>query len=223
MGKATILREWVKTKIALRNKKDEDILALPDMTDTAMIDVMDILGVAYHYVYLSRVEFVPIIAFRMIRLSLQHGWHDSTSFGFVLYSILLCTALGNCEEGNRFGQVALSLLSRSTTMRWHAKVYACYYVLSSHFSQPLRTGIDPLLNGYNIGMRAGGSMMRSSPLIVAPSFSSMAAPPWMRSTRAFGMFIVCSLTTVRTPRGDFNSFCGRWPSIFSVDRPTRYK
>ena len=72
----------------------------------------DILLVAYA----AMPELCPIVVFRMVRISINHGMCGASAFAFVCYGAWLVNALNSdYEKGYRMGKVALSQLSRLNT------------------------------------------------------------------------------------------------------------
>lgn len=73
VGKTGILMDFLRTKRMLRHKTAHDILNLPAMTDTTALTAMSVIHLLYPIVLVSNFNLSPLTAFRMIRLTLQHG------------------------------------------------------------------------------------------------------------------------------------------------------
>jgi len=156
VSKKIIVLEVLKTKWILRGKTDTAICSLPVMTDRTKIIAMKVLGVLIEMVYTSKVDMLPLIILRMVRLSVKFGTcGGSCSYAFALYGAILCGALGDINQGYRYSQVALALLKRSKSSEWYAKIYLVVYGLVVHWSEPLESCFQPLLNGYEKGLKVG--------------------------------------------------------------------
>jgi len=134
-----LLVEITRTKMGLRGKTDEDLLSLPDIRDPGKIAAMGILNLLTTFAFQTRPDLFPFIVLRMINLSLKHGMCAIAAPGFAFYGLLLC-ALGEVEEGYRFGQFSLRLLERFQRARteWLPRVYLVTHGMVGIWKQPLR-------------------------------------------------------------------------------------
>ncbi|CAB9516638.1 expressed unknown protein [Seminavis robusta] len=149
-GPLSVLVELVRVKCAIGRKTEEDILSLPTLEDQRVISAMQVLFVMFYLVVSANLDWAPIPAFRMVRLTLQHGLSPLAAHGFHLYGMVL-VKLGNIEDGYRFGRLALQLLEKFPSKALEAKIGFLHLLVfkSSKFSY--RSILDPL---WDAGIRA---------------------------------------------------------------------
>lgn len=150
-----VLRDLVKTDLALRRYSDADLMDLPLMTDPRKQAAMRIMADIMSSVYWGRPKLVPILAFRMVQLTLRYGNHPVSCFAFGSYGVLMCGVLGAMRRGNRFGQLALDLLDKLDAKEWKAQIYVTAYTLIFHWNRHVRTTQRPLQQSFQIGMETG--------------------------------------------------------------------
>ena len=77
---------------------------------------MKFLNDALLVAYVVMPELCPIVVFRMVRISINHGVCDVSAFAFGCYGAWLVNpSNSDYEKGYRMGKVALSQLSRLNT------------------------------------------------------------------------------------------------------------
>jgi len=148
---SAVLTSLVKTKRALRTKSDEYLTSLPEMTDKRVMKIMEILKILASAVYSLGSDYVPIVTFKMIRLTLKYGRTDSSSFAISGYGLLMNAILKDVEGAYRFGQLGVSLSSKATVPQTSLLVYG--YI--AHWRDNIGLTLDPLLNGFMEGLKYG--------------------------------------------------------------------
>ena len=73
VGKLGVLVDFWKTRRFLAGKTANDILSLPPMRDANALISMSIIHLLYPIVLLNNFTLSPLTAFRLVRLTLQHG------------------------------------------------------------------------------------------------------------------------------------------------------
>mmetsp|Transcript_10481 Transcript_10481/g.14712 ORF Transcript_10481/g.14712 Transcript_10481/m.14712 type:complete len:643 (+) Transcript_10481:272-2200(+) len=66
-----VMMNVAKTMYMLRDKSDEDIMDQPPMCDPDKIAAMSILNLLTYYAYLSKIDLFPLIACRMVQLTVS--------------------------------------------------------------------------------------------------------------------------------------------------------
>lgn len=104
--------------------------------------------------FVARPNLLPILAFDMVRLTLDHGPSKDSPFGFGLLGLFLC-AIGMYDAAYEQAQTTLSLLDRfeDCPQRARATHLAVGFVLP--WKQPLRDVIDRQMRVYYLGMESG--------------------------------------------------------------------
>jgi hypothetical protein len=152
---SVVIMDLLKTKYMLRWKSDKYLTSLPPMKDQDKIAAMKILSLISLMVFLVKVEYLPLMAFRMVRLSLRFGSCTETANGFVAYGLVLGTGLGQYRSAYRFGQLALELVHRGEGTEWLAQVYVVVYSSINHWVMHAGKSIEPLKYAYRTCIEAG--------------------------------------------------------------------
>ncbi len=143
------------TEVNLINQKITDLINLPVMTESAILLAMRILTIMVTAAYLGRPEFVPLIAVKMVSLSLKYGNTPTSAYGYCIYALLLCGILGNISVGYEFAHLSLSLLSKTNTSSLQAKVLLPYNSFILHWKTHARNTLSPLQEVYKIALENG--------------------------------------------------------------------
>jgi len=99
-------------------------------------------NIFYYVVHQARDDLVPFIVMRMVKLTLEHGLSPISSTAFAAFG-MLNVAIGNIDEGERFGKLALRVLDeRFTSKNWLPRVYVSVYALIFIWKYPLRLSIN---------------------------------------------------------------------------------
>jgi len=89
-----------KLRRTLRKKTSESLLRMANMTDQSKSDAMSIMNMLFMYLYINNPEEAPMVALRMVALSLEYGLCAASSFGFTLLGGILCglvSVFGSCQ------------------------------------------------------------------------------------------------------------------------------
>ena len=113
--KLNIFMWLIRTKLAVGNKRIEDLAELPPMTDANKIAALRLLTNMTPATFIVAPDMYPLIAFKMVTLSLKYGNAPLSSLGYVTYGLIHCAILGDMDSGYRYAQLAQALLERFQT------------------------------------------------------------------------------------------------------------
>ncbi|WP_208345824.1 trifunctional serine/threonine-protein kinase/ATP-binding protein/sensor histidine kinase, partial [Aetokthonos hydrillicola] len=133
----------------------ENLIDLPCMIDPHKLAAIRILVSVAPSVKQSVPTLLPLIAQKMIFLSLQNGNAAESAFAYTLYGSVLCITSGNIDTGYQFAQLGLNLLQRFTTKEFHSRTYVVANFLVVHWKDHLRKTLHPLLEAYQSGLETG--------------------------------------------------------------------
>lgn len=150
-----VFRDLATTHLALKGRSNDDLMALPLMTVPEKRAAMRIIADITSSVYWGMPNLVPLIVFRMVRLSLRYGNHPVSCFAYGSYGVLLCGVLDAMRAGYRYGQLALDLLEKLDAKEWKAQIYVTPYALIFHWNEHVRNTLRPLQQSFQIGMETG--------------------------------------------------------------------
>jgi predicted ATPase len=74
----------------LKGRSDESLLRLPLMTDPNKLAVMQMMNLTFTYAFMGDEELAPLLGFRMVSMSLDHGLSPVSCVGFVVLGMILC-------------------------------------------------------------------------------------------------------------------------------------
>jgi len=171
-SRANILYSMFKTKSLLKGKSDEVLLRSPVMTDGRVIAAMQVLNILFTSVFLAKPIVAPLLATRMVQLSLNHGFCAYSCAAFSVYGMLLCSRGTYVKEGTRFGELSMRLLDRFQTKEFIPRVFVSVYGYIHGWSRPFEQSFEPLRRGYRVGLETGdiAFAMRSAILYIYYSF-----------------------------------------------------
>ena len=144
-----------ETQSNLTDKSIADLLHLPKMENPHQLAAMRILAAVAPPAYFAFPALMPLIAMKMVNLSIKFGNDSASSFGYAMYAFLLCGVVNDIESGSQFGQLALNLVDKFNAKDIKSKVL----LLAGHFIKPwqesLQTSSSLLTEAYQVGLEAG--------------------------------------------------------------------
>jgi predicted ATPase/signal transduction histidine kinase len=154
-NQADIAESLQKTQDMLAGKQLEYLLELPEMTDLRALAIVRILASVTAAVYQAVPTLLPLIVFEQVRLSVKYGNASVSAQAYAWYGVILCGVIGNIEEGNRVGQLALGLLSKLKSKEFRASTINMVYPFVKPWKYHVQKSLDPLLDGYHCGLETG--------------------------------------------------------------------
>lgn len=154
-SRAQVLASFIKTRIALIGVRIDRMIDLPEMSDPELIAAMRILARLASAVYVSQPELVPVIAFRMVRLSLKHGNTPATAYAYTGCGLIFCQVFGNIQAGYEFGELALKLVDKFDAKELKARTTFSVNCFITHWKRPLLETLEPLKNAFHAGIETG--------------------------------------------------------------------
>jgi predicted ATPase/class 3 adenylate cyclase len=152
---AHVGKDLTLTMLRLRGKSNDYLMNLPVMTDPIKIAAMRIIADITSSVYWAMPALLPLIVFRMVKMSLRYGNNAVSCFAYGSYGVILCGVLGMMKRGNDFGQLALGLLDKLNAKEWKAQIYVSPYGLTIHWRQHVKNTLRPLQESFHIGLETG--------------------------------------------------------------------
>jgi serine phosphatase RsbU (regulator of sigma subunit) len=147
---------WLaKTKWKLMGKEPKDLAFLPACDDPYVQEAFPIIKRMTPPAFMSGSNIFPLLVFKMVHLSLEHGNTDLSPFGYASYAITLSGVLGDVDQGYEFGEMSKFLIDRLDADDQKDQVLFVNNVFLKHWKQHLNTCIAPLMNAYQLGMRVG--------------------------------------------------------------------
>lgn len=139
----------------MASRTSEELLALPEMSDPAMIAVLNIMTVVNSSIYWARADLFPFMVFKFVELSLRYGNTATSAFGYSTYGVILSGVVGDMKRAHDFGMLGLNLIDRFDAREWLTQLYTPHYALIVPWNEHTRTTLDPLVESYHIGFETG--------------------------------------------------------------------
>ncbi|MBD2449153.1 AAA family ATPase [Nostoc sp. FACHB-152] len=140
--------------VKLQGKAIADLINLPLMTDPQKIAAMRILMGVLPAAFQTAPEMMPVIACKMVNLSLNYGNTSVSAYGYSLYGLILCGVLGQIDFGYEFGKLALNLMSQFNS-EIKAKILTVVSAHVMHWQDHLKETLTTAKTGYLSGVETG--------------------------------------------------------------------
>ncbi|MBF2083206.1 AAA family ATPase [Thermoleptolyngbya sp. C42_A2020_037] len=131
------------------------LLDLPPMQDPNHLAAMQILTRLVPAAAFASPALLPLLVFKQVELSAQHGNCPTSIFSYADYGFLLCGIMGNTATGYEFGKLSLALLEKLQATPLKSRAWFIVNALIRHWQEPLRNSIPFLLEGYHSGLETG--------------------------------------------------------------------
>eukprot|EP00934_Nitzschia_sp_Nitz4_P004331 Nitzschia sp. Nitz4//scaffold11_size288233//98799//101975//NITZ4_000759-RA/size288233-processed-gene-0.154-mRNA-1//1//CDS//3329534029//4321//frame0 len=144
-----------RTKWLLRGKSSEALLRMPLMDNPEKIAAMQMMNIIFLYAYIAVPTLAPLVATRMVKLTLEYGLCDVSSVGFVTFAMLLCGSGADMDEGFRCGEIALRIYKKFDNKAWFGRVSAWFYGSVYLWRKPVRTIFEPIKTAHRVALETG--------------------------------------------------------------------
>ncbi len=153
--KLMVLTALLKSKIAIKGKRIQDLAKQPEMQDPYKLEIMRLLPSAGTSAYLTIPELMVLMSIRMLTLSLKYGNAPTSAYGYASYGILMCGILGDLDTGYAFGDLALEVLNKFDAKERKARTVMLVYSFTRHWKTHIQETLAPLLDAYKCGLETG--------------------------------------------------------------------
>jgi GAF domain-containing protein len=133
-----------------------------------------ILGSIHLATLMAKQMLGPIVAAKMVNLTLLRGCTEESIYSFIFYGIQLC-GQGNIEQGYQFGQLARAACAKERSKGQFAEVCANGYYYVFHWKEPIRALIQDMQRGYQGGLDTGYMAAATNCLSNATSMAPVIA------------------------------------------------
>jgi predicted ATPase len=140
----------VKTKLKARNPSK-----LPTMTDETRVALMKLLDHLVTFLYSLNDSRMPLIIFRSLSWTIKYGICAYSAPGFASTGMILTGVLLDIQGGATLGQYALSVLKQTQSSATASRTMFLVYAFLLSWTRPIRDGLKPLLQAYDLGFQSG--------------------------------------------------------------------
>ncbi|CAJ1940048.1 unnamed protein product [Cylindrotheca closterium] len=140
--------------------------AKPLMTKPKHKAIMLLLSKLLYACYAEDMHEIQILcSARLVQMTLQHGVHDVSGFGFTVLGMLVNKHLKDWEEASAIAEIGLLLQQRLQHGYSTASTMYTAHNFILPWTQPFESSIMPLHEGFVAGMRAGNVLFGTGCLI----------------------------------------------------------
>ncbi len=154
-NKSMVAKEYLLTKLALANKREEDLLELPPVTDKNQKMIMRTLinsnAPAYHFDQ----NLATILMLRALRLILKYGDMDLSALVYNNYALTLSAGFGDYQGSYQFGSLAIRHVEKSGNNALQARVYFVFGAFVNHWIKPIRYSLVYLEKSQQLCIESG--------------------------------------------------------------------
>ncbi len=154
-GKLRIVYELLLVKLSLTGKSVKNLINLSEMKDPHQSAVIQILSSIFLSAYLAAPDLLPLIILKAVKLSIKYGNSIYSAYYFAAFGMIHCAVLGNINTGHEWGKLSLSIIEKFNIKESKSRVLAVVWYFINHWKRSLRDSINPLLEGYQIGLETG--------------------------------------------------------------------
>ncbi|MDZ7963605.1 MAG: AAA family ATPase [Nostoc sp. DedSLP03] len=144
-----------ETASKLANRRIEDLVNLPMMSEPEMLAAMQLLTSICASAYLAVPPLFVLIVLKMVDLLVEYGNMMLAPFAYAAYGIILCGVVFEIEAGYQFGQLALRLLDQLDAKPIQARTLFAVSNQISVWKTHLRESLKPLQDCYQLGVDQG--------------------------------------------------------------------
>lgn len=150
-----IIKEFLKLKLLLGKRKAKDLFNLPEMSDKRVINAMEIMLEYTSTAVISSPELLPILFMKMVALSLKYGNSPASSYAYVGYGAVLCSAVRDMKNGYEFGEFAVNLADSIGDKRIKSGVYLLFSSIIMHLKKNYKDMLEYLKKTHRYCIEAG--------------------------------------------------------------------
>jgi len=150
-----ILKGYLKTKWLLGNRSAEELEKLPELKNERFIMGQRVLELMEISCYQAQPTMFALLVFLLMDTSLIYGINASTCDAFTGFGVILCGGFGKIHQGREMAKAAELIMSKPEMKRCKSRsIFVCEGLIN-HWSKSLRETLDPLLEGYRVGLESG--------------------------------------------------------------------
>ncbi len=152
-----ILSEQLRAELVFETSQIAELLNLPVMVDAVKMAAIKTLITLIPPVYFRRPDLLLPVILTMVSLSVKYGNAAPSAYGYCLYGLLLCGALGDINSGYEFGRLSLKVLEQFEPDPIKCQVFKVFASHIQPWKEPLRAAMENFLTAIQTGLETGNS------------------------------------------------------------------
>ena len=150
-----VLQEYDRIWSLIGDRQIEDLADLPLMTDTDVLDDMDVLTEIVTPALFCDENLCSLVICRMVNLSLEHGNCDGSCFAYVWFAIIAGPRFGNYRDGFRVGRLGYELVEKRGLTRYQARTYMSFGNIVMPWAKHALEGRELVRRAFDAAYRIG--------------------------------------------------------------------
>ncbi|MGC2718981.1 MAG: sigma 54-interacting transcriptional regulator, partial [Candidatus Acidiferrales bacterium] len=150
-----VLREYERIWALLGSRQIEDLMDLPLVVDSEVLDTLDVFTEIVTPSILFDEHLSTLVVCRLVTLSLEHGNSDAACFAYVWLAMFAGPRLGNYKDGFRFGQLGYDLVEKRGLTRYQARTYMSLGAMVMPWAQHVANGRELVRRAFDAAYRIG--------------------------------------------------------------------
>jgi len=152
-SKLNLIKSLIKTSIAT-NKSYEQLSNMPFMSQKNIMAATKLLDAIGTSAYRADPQLLAIMVFKSLRLAMQYGYFESTSYGMVAYGMILGT-LNKIEKSQFWGEVATFVQEKYNYSGIKCKTIYMKLLFVSPWKKRIHTLLPDIYTNYKTGLETG--------------------------------------------------------------------
>ncbi|MEH1868720.1 MAG: ATP-binding sensor histidine kinase [Nostoc sp.] len=144
-----------ETQALLSDKTVAELADLPEIQQPELRAALRVLVKVDIPAYLAKPELHRLLVLKEVPLSIKYGNTSASAIIYSGYGLMLSGQSNSILQGYEFGQLALQLLSKFSDHEYAVRVLVIVHGFITHWKEPLRATLKPLLQAYARGLEIG--------------------------------------------------------------------
>lgn len=161
-AKESARAELGRIREGLKERRIEDLLDLPLMTDPEMTEALSVLAAVYPSSMYTDPNFTDLVIYTMVSLSMRFGNAAPSSLGYSTFGMMLCAKFGDYDEGYRFGKLAYDLAEKHNFAVFKPGVSNVFAAAISIWKRHFREYLRCSQSGLQSALEAGSTLYSCS-------------------------------------------------------------
>ncbi len=139
----------------LGDRPIEALLALPPLEDPLELGILELMAAMSAPVLFVDRNLYTVLHAEMTCRTIEKGLCGPTALAFVVFGMIIGSALGRFAEGERFGAVALAIAGQEAHLASRAVVFMTYGSMVGPWTRPLEACVPLVETGLEAAVRTG--------------------------------------------------------------------
>ncbi|MFL5348090.1 MAG: AAA family ATPase [Hyalangium sp.] len=140
---------------AMRDRRIEELIELPTMTDPLMLAAARTLAIVASTAYLANPTLFPIIVLRGIVLATRYGSTGALAYIYASHGVVLVGVLGDLDSAYAFGKLALRVLERHEAREYVSRTHHLWNMSIRPWTEHVRASFEGFQDVYRMGLETG--------------------------------------------------------------------